>query len=96
VRGFLERCMPDLAGPIADSRVCLYTNTPDLHFILDRHARHANVIYAAGFSGHGFKFATVIGEILADLTIDGRATPAANFLRAARLSDPKSGAGVSR
>jgi sarcosine oxidase len=96
VRGFLERCMPDLAGPIADSRVCLYTNTPDLHFVVDRHARYANVIYAGGFSGHGFKFATVIGEILADLTTDGRATPSANFLRAARLSDPKSGAGASR
>jgi sarcosine oxidase len=96
LRDFLERCMPDLAGPIADSRVCLYTNTPDLHFVVDRHARYPNVIYAGGFSGHGFKFATVIGEILADLTIDGRATPSADFLRAARLSDPKSGAGASR
>ena len=67
VRGFLERCLPDLAGAVADSRVCLYTNTPDLNFVVDQHPRHANVAYAAGFSGHGFKFASVIGEILADL-----------------------------
>jgi glycine/D-amino acid oxidase-like deaminating enzyme len=54
------------------------------------------VAYAAGFSGHGFKFACVIGEILADLTMTGQATGAADFLKAARLSDPKTGAGAAR
>jgi glycine/D-amino acid oxidase-like deaminating enzyme len=77
--------VPDLAGPVAASRVCLYTNTPDTHFLIDRHPRHANVVYAGGFSGHGFKFASVVGEILADLSLTGRATPDADFLGAARL-----------
>jgi sarcosine oxidase len=49
------------------SVVCLYTNTPDEHFWIDRHPAHANVWVASPCSGHGFKFAPVIGEILADL-----------------------------
>jgi sarcosine oxidase len=96
VRDFLERHVPDLAGPVASGRVCLYTDTPDEHFIVDIHPRLPNVVYAAGFSGHGFKFATVIGEILADLATTGKATPHAEFLRAARLSDPKTGAFAAR
>jgi sarcosine oxidase len=51
--------------------VCMYSMTADHHFIVDRHPRHENVIIAAGFSGHGFKFSPVIGEILADLVVDG-------------------------
>lgn len=50
---------------------CLYTMTPDEHFVLGRHPDHERVAVAAGFSGHGFKFVPVIGEILADLTLDG-------------------------
>lgn len=50
--------------------MCMYTMTPDEDFIIDRHPQHANVALAAGFSGHGFKFATVIGEHLADLATD--------------------------
>jgi sarcosine oxidase len=73
--------MPALAGGVALAKVCLYTNTPDMHFIVDRHPEKPNVVYGAGFSGHGFKFATVIGEILADLATTGRATPDADFLR---------------
>lgn len=46
---------------------CLYTNTPDYHFVLGRHPRHPNVVIGTGFSGHGFKFAPVVGEALADL-----------------------------
>jgi sarcosine oxidase len=49
----------------------MYTNTPDEHFVLGLHPAHPNVVVAAGFSGHGFKFVPVIGEILADLAIDG-------------------------
>ncbi|HLZ28735.1 MAG TPA: N-methyl-L-tryptophan oxidase [Chloroflexota bacterium] len=96
LRSFLERCVPDLAGSIAQSRVCMYTNTPDEHFLIDVHPAHPAVVYACGFSGHGFKFASVVGEILADLAMTGRATPDADFLRAARLSDPQTGAGASR
>jgi sarcosine oxidase len=54
-----------------DSRACMYTNTPDLHFVISLHYDHPYVAIAAGFSGHGYKFASVVGEILADLVIDG-------------------------
>lgn len=81
VRRFLSTCVPDLTGPTLSAKVCLYTNTPDKHFVIDRHPRYDNVVFAAGFSGHGFKFAPVIGEILADLAIDGRTRAEAEFLR---------------
>ena len=57
-------------GGVVTSAVCLYTNTPDGHFIVDRHPDHANVAIGAGFSGHGFKFTPAIGERLVDLLFD--------------------------
>jgi sarcosine oxidase len=51
--------------------VCMFANTPDGHFIIDHHPEARNVIVAAGFSGHGFKFCGVVGEIAADLAIEG-------------------------
>ena len=63
------------------SLICLYENSPDGHFLIDRVPEHANVIFGGGFSGHGFKFASVVGEIVADLATKGRATPHANFLK---------------
>jgi sarcosine oxidase len=51
--------------------VCLYTMTPDEHFLLDRHPAHPQVVFGAGFSGHGFKFGILIGQILADLALNG-------------------------
>jgi glycine/D-amino acid oxidase-like deaminating enzyme len=60
--------MPHAKGQLRESQVCLYTNTPDLHFIIDRHPAHAErVTVVSACSGHGFKFATAIGEIVADL-----------------------------
>jgi sarcosine oxidase len=56
------------------SAVCMYTLSPDRHFVIDRHPRENRVVVATGFSGHGFKFAPVIGEILADLAIHGATT----------------------
>jgi sarcosine oxidase len=55
-------------------KTCLFTNSPDEHFILDLHPEFPQVSMAAGFSGHGFKFAPVIGEIMADFAIDGGCT----------------------
>ena len=72
LRAYLARCMPGANGPLMAVKVCMYDNTPDQHFIVDRHPRHAEVIVAGGFSGHGYKFASVIGEIAADLALDGR------------------------
>lgn len=72
VRAFLNQYLPDVVGPCRGSQVCTYTLTPDRHFILDLHPEHANVAIAAGFSGHGFKFAPVVGEIMADLALNGK------------------------
>jgi monomeric sarcosine oxidase len=55
---------------VLEGKICLYTMTPDEHFLIDFHPEHGNVLFATGFSGHGFKFAPVVGEILADLMID--------------------------
>ena len=86
LRDFLASRIPDLNGAVANARVCLYENSPDTDFLVDVHPNHPNVVYAAGFSGHGFKFASVIGEILADLATTGQATPDAAFFRASRLA----------
>jgi sarcosine oxidase len=72
VREFLNVFMPGIDGPMKDAQVCTYTLTPDRHFVIDRLPGQQSVAVAAGFSGHGFKFAPVVGEIMADLVIDGR------------------------
>lgn len=72
VRGFLDAYLPAADGPCSDGSVCIYTLTPDRHFLIDRHPEADGVVFAAGFSGHGFKFAPVVGEVLADLVLDGR------------------------
>ncbi len=70
VRRAVQRFVPAGAGRVRASSVCLYTNTPDEHFWIDRHPSHAHVIVASPCSGHGFKFAPVVGEIVADLVED--------------------------
>lgn len=67
LRHWMARHLPDANGPLRDSAVCLYTNTSDGHFWIDRLADHPRVLVASPCSGHGFKFASVIGELLADL-----------------------------
>lgn len=59
--------MPKLPGRVIDARVCIYTNTPDHHFLIDRHPGHSNVVISSACSGHGYKFSPAIGEALADL-----------------------------
>ena len=71
IRRLLARFLPGAAGALRSSAVCFYTNTPDEHFWIDRHPAHANVIVASPCSGHGFKFAAVVGEILAALARGG-------------------------
>ena len=85
LRTAIAQRIPNLNGPVVSSLVCLYENSPDEHFVIDRLPDHPNVVFAAGFSGHGFKFASVVGEILADLTTRGQATEHAAFLRADRF-----------
>jgi sarcosine oxidase len=85
VRWVLRDHLPDANGPLLAVRVCMYTNSPDLQFILDRHPQHANVLIACGFSGHGFKCATAIGQALAEMAIDGRSTLPIGFLGLGRF-----------
>ncbi|MBT5435402.1 MAG: N-methyl-L-tryptophan oxidase [Rhodospirillaceae bacterium] len=82
---FFKTYIPGAAGPVTKSSVCLYTMTPDNHFIVDRHPGFARLAYAAGFCGHGFKFAPVIGESLADLALDGATANPIGFLSADRF-----------
>ncbi|MBI3326745.1 MAG: N-methyl-L-tryptophan oxidase [Nitrospinae bacterium] len=72
LRTFTRQYFPDAAGPTMSLMTCMFTNTPDEHFILDLHPDLPQVCIAAGFSGHGFKFCTVVGEIMADLVQEGR------------------------
>ena len=71
LRSAVERYFPKANGTTMTLKTCMFTNTPDEHFIVDSLPGNTQVIVAAGFSGHGFKFASVIGEILSDLAING-------------------------
>jgi sarcosine oxidase len=70
IRTRVAELLPTLAGKCLHAATCMYSNTPDLHFVIGRHPQCADIILACGFSGHGFKFVPVVGEILADLAID--------------------------
>lgn len=85
VQAFLDRHLADVDPQPALHSVCMYTRTPDCHFIIDRHPQYPEVILGMGFSGHGFKFTTVLGETLADLALEGRSGLPIDFLSAARL-----------
>jgi sarcosine oxidase len=83
---FLAQYMPAANGRLHRALTCLYTTTPDNHFILDRHPAIPGLVYACGFCGHGFKFAPVIGEALADLALEGRTALPIGFLSAGRFA----------
>jgi len=89
LRQFADRYFPDGSGPTMALRACMFTNTPDEHFILDHHPEYPRVVLASPCSGHGYKFCSVVGEILADLaTGDGTTRHDIGFLRLARASLP--------
>jgi sarcosine oxidase len=69
LRDCTSRYFPKAGGPTMTLKTCMFTNAPDGHFILDLHPEHPQVAYASACSGHGFKFASVIGEVLADLAL---------------------------
>jgi sarcosine oxidase len=85
---FLTTHLPGVSHDIAHHAVCLYTMSPDEHFIVDRHPRHTNVVFAAGLSGHGFKFVPVLGRVLAELALDGTTKLPIGFLALDRFSIP--------
>lgn len=80
LRAFVEDYFPAAAGPTMGLEACLFTNSPDGDFVVDRHPAHPPVVVAAGFSGHGFKMTPAIGELVADLVVDGESElPSAMF-----------------
>ncbi len=72
LRVLLRRFVPGADGRLRRTESCLYTNAPDGHFVLGRHPEHEEVTIASACSGHGFKFSSVLGEIVADLALTGR------------------------
>lgn len=71
LRKVADHHLPGVLGEITRAEVCMYTNTPDLHFIFDAHPHHANVLVVSACSGHGFKFSSAIGEAAAQWARDG-------------------------
>lgn len=81
----LDRYMPGASGPVVKQITCMYTMTPDEDFIVELHPEHPQVAIACGFSGRGYKFAPTIGEIMADLLIDGQTRHDIAFLSSRRF-----------
>jgi sarcosine oxidase len=71
VRALFRPFLPDADGPLRETAACMYTNTPDGHFVIGPDPRHPAVTLVSACSGHGFKFAPAIGEIVADLVAGG-------------------------
>ena len=85
LRQAVSRYFPDANGPTLSLRTCMFTNTPDEHFIIDALPGSPNVFVAAGFSGHGFKFCSVVGEIMADLATTGETSHDISLFRLSRF-----------
>ena len=86
VEAFLARHLPRVSPLLADHSICMYTMSADEHFIVDLHPEHPRAALAAGLSGHGFKFSSVLGEALADLALDGKTRWPLQFLSCRRGS----------
>jgi sarcosine oxidase len=85
----LDRWMPGASTTFREAKPCMYSLTPDGNFVIDRHPHHPNVILCGGFSGHGFKFAPVIGEIAADLALEAGSRHRVDFLSLKRFVAPR-------
>lgn len=72
LRFFLKTYMPEANGPLKQGKTCLYTISSDNDFIIDHHPENENIIFACGFSGHGFKFSSVMGEVLSEMAVNGQ------------------------
>ena len=85
VANAMEEWMPGATSSFREAKPCMYSLTPDGNFVIDRHPEEANVILCGGFSGHGFKFAPVIGEIAAELALEGGSRHQIDFLSLKRF-----------
>jgi sarcosine oxidase len=81
--------LPQAAGRWLRSAVCLYTDTPDGQFLIDRHPQSERVILASPCSGFGFKFASAVGQTLAQLALDGRTQNDVAAFALGRLQNPR-------
>jgi monomeric sarcosine oxidase len=88
VEQFCREHLPGLSSELVRHEPCLYTLSSDEHFIVDRHPRYSGLAFAAGLSGHGFKFAAVLGEVLSKLAIDGQTSLPVEFLSLRRFRVP--------
>ena len=89
IRAFARHWLPAADGPLTGTKVCLYTNTPDDAFVIDRHPAAPGVAFASACSGHGFKYAPLVGEILADLAVSGATSWPIGAFRADRFGGSK-------
>lgn len=80
VQQFAARYLPQLSAELVDHDPCMYTLSADEHFIVDRHPQYENLVFAAGLSGHGFKFTCVLGKLLAEMLVDGNTSLPCEFL----------------
>jgi glycine/D-amino acid oxidase-like deaminating enzyme len=85
VEAFLRTHIPSAKVPCTEHAVCLYTMSPDEHFIVDRHPADERIVFAAGLSGHGFKFTAVLGKALAEMAMDGATELPVEFLSLKRF-----------
>jgi sarcosine oxidase len=85
LRSAVSRYFPDADGATMALKACMFTNSPDEHFVVDTVPGYPQAYVAAGFSGHGYKFASAVGEIMADLAIDGETGHDLSLFRLARF-----------
>ncbi len=90
LRDFASRYFPDGTGPTMTLAACMFTNTPDGHFIIDQHPQYPQISYASPCSGHGYKFASVIGEVMAEIADLGYSRWDISLFRADRFGVPAS------
>ena len=86
IDAFVRTCLTSVSSIRTRHEVCMYTMTPDEHFVIDHHPGNPRAVFAAGFSGHGFKFAAGLGECLAEMTLHETRVPELEFLSASRFS----------
>jgi sarcosine oxidase len=87
LREVIRRYFPDADGPTLSLKTCIFTNSPDGHFIVDLHPESSRVLVAAGFSGHGFKFSNVVGEVLSEFVVSGGTQRDMSLFRLNRFHD---------
>jgi len=86
LNAFARQYFPDAQATPKSSRACIYTNTPDGHFVIDTHPEHAHVTITSCCSGHGFKFSPALGQIISNLALTGKHDPDNKLFRMDRFS----------